>query len=77
VFYPVVSLCVIEGQLNFPRIHEKTRSARIKTADEKYIIIGLTNIRQQKIIEVSACVLDSDAGELDLGIFQRPYTYID
>lgn len=73
IFYPIVPAMMYEGEFTIPEIQEKIRSAKIKTPDEKYIILTPVYIKPQSIIEVSANSLDSEGKGEDLGSFQVKY----
>lgn len=74
IFYPTVPVIMAEGECVYPQIQEKMRSTKIKTSDERYIILTPVYIKEQSIIEVSACSFDSEGKGEDLGSFQVKYT---
>ena len=73
IFYPSVPAIALEGESTYPQIQKKIRSAKIRNPDEKYIIITPVYLRPDSLIEVSACLFDSDGNAEDLGSFQVKY----
>lgn len=73
VFYPLVPAMMYEGEFTIPEIQEKIKSARIKNAEEKYVIMNLVYVKPQSIIEVLATVFDSAGKGEELGTFQLSY----
>lgn len=74
IFYPTTPIIVEKEESTFPQIQEKIRSAKIKNADEKYIIVTSFYNRPHSIIEVFACSFGPDGKGDDLGDFQIKYT---
>lgn len=73
VFYPLVPAMMYEGEFTIPEIQDKIKSARIKNAEEKYVIMNLLYVEPQSIIEVIATVFDSAGKGEELGTFQLSY----
>ena len=77
VFYPEIPVHMQGNYFIYPEIQEKIRSCKIKIDDEIYIIISLVNVRNEGLLEVSACSFDAEGNGKDLGAFQVKYTSID
>lgn len=74
VFYPTLPLIMDEGNFTFPEFQEKINSEQIKHPEEMYLIIGIVYVAAQNVIEVSACVFDSEGKGEELEAFQISYT---
>ena len=74
IFYPTVPVIVEKEESTHPEIQEKIQSAKIKSSDERYIVVTPVYIKSQSIIEVSASSFDSEGKGEDLGSFQIKYT---